>query len=106
MAMPLSGCRWSTCGRGDEPVHRGVDRRCRAALAVAAEVERGDHLVFALVARVHVDERAEPVEAQHREAGLGQRAEVAAGALHPHQLDRLAGDGVESVPFAEVLPPA
>ncbi len=34
--MPLSGCRWSTCGAVDEAVHRGVDRRCRAA------VYRGD----------------------------------------------------------------
>ena len=62
----------------DEAVHRGVDRRRRAALAVQAVVERGDHLVLALDARVDVDERAQPVEAQHREAGLGQGAEVAA----------------------------
>ena len=33
---------------GDEAVHRGVDRRCRSTLAVAAEVERGDHLVLAV----------------------------------------------------------
>ena len=72
-----------------------------------AEVERGDHLVLAVLARVHVDERAQPVEAQHREAGLGERAEVAAGALHPQQLD--VGSpvtGSVSVPLAEVLPPA
>ena len=87
MAMPLSGCRWSTWAAVDEAVHGGVDRRRRAALAVEAEVERGDHLVLALLARVHVDERAQPVEAQHGETGLGERAEVAAGALHPQQLD-------------------
>ena len=78
----------------DEAVHRGVDRRRGAALAVQAVVERGDHLVLALDAGVDVDERAQPVEAQHGEAGLGQRAEVAAGALDPQQLDGLAGDRV------------
>ena len=72
----------------DQAVHRGVDRRRRAAPAVEAEVERGDHLVLALDARVDVDERAQPVEPQDRQAGLGQRAEVAAGALDPQQLDR------------------
>ena len=87
---PESGCRWSTCGGVDEPVHRGVDRRRGAAPAVQAVVERGDHLVLALDARVDVDERAQPVEPQHGEARLGQRAEVAAGALDPQQLDRLA----------------
>ena len=75
-------------GGVDEPVHRGVDRRRRAAAAVQAVVERGDHLVLALDARVDVDERAQPVQAQDGEAGLGQRAEVAAGALDPQQLDR------------------
>ena len=77
-----------------EPVHRGVDRRRRAALAVQAVVERRDHLVLALDARVDVDQRAHPVQPQHRQAGLGQRAEVTAGALHPQQLDRLAGHRV------------
>ena len=80
--------------RGDEAVHRGVDRRCRAAATVAAEVERGDHLVLARVARIDVDERAHAVHAQHREAGLRERAEVATGALHPEQLDVFARDGI------------
>ena len=87
MAMPLSGWRWSTWGAVDEAVHGGVDRRRRAAPAVEAEVEGRDHLVLPVLARVHVDERPQPVEAQHGEAGLGQRAEVAAGALDPQQLD-------------------
>ena len=95
MAMPLSGWRWSTCGAVDEAVHGGVDRRRRAAPAVEAEVERGDHLVLAVLARVDVDEGAQAVEAQHGEAGLGERAEVAAGALHPQQLDVVAGGGVD-----------
>ena len=95
MAMPLSGWRWSTWGAVDEAVHRGVDRRGGAAAAVEAEVERGDHLVLAVLARVDVDEGAQAVEAQHREPGLGERAEVAAGALHPQQLDVGAGGGVD-----------
>ena len=93
-AIPESGCRWSTCGGVDQPVHRGVDRRRRAALAVQAVVERGDHLVLALHARVDVDQRAQPVQPQHRQVRLGQRAQVTAGALHPHQLHRLPGDRV------------
>ena len=60
-----------------------------------AEVERGDHLVLAVLARVDVDQRAQPVEAQHGEPGFGERAEVAARALHPEQLDVVAGGGVD-----------
>ncbi len=77
-------------GRVDQAVHGRVDRGRRAALAVQAVVERGDHLVLALLARVHVHEGAHPVEPQHGEALLGERAEVAAGALDPQQLDGLA----------------
>ena len=79
----------------DQPVHRGVDRRRGAAPAVEAEVEGGDHLVLALDARVDVDERAQAVEAQDGETGLGQGAEVAPGALDPQELDRRAGDRVD-----------
>ena len=93
-AMPESGCRWSMCGGVDEAVHRGVDRRRGAAPAVQAVVEGRDHLVLALDARVDVDERAQPVEPEHREAGLGERAQVTAGALHPQQLGRLGGHRV------------
>ncbi len=78
----------------DEAVHRGVDRGGGAALAVQAVVEGRDHLVLAVDAGVDVDERAHPVEPQHREPAGGQGAEVAAGSLHPQQLDVLAGDGV------------
>src|SRR3546814_8787782 len=59
-------------------------------LAVQAVVEHGDHLVFAVEAGVDVHERAQSVQAQHREALLGERAEIAARALHPPELDRLA----------------
>ncbi len=78
----------------DQAVHRGVDGRGGAALAERAEVERGDHLVLALDPRVDVDEGAQRVEPEHREARRGERAQVAARALHPQQLGRLPGDRV------------
>lgn len=77
-----------------EPVHRGVDAGGRTARAVQAVVKRRDHLVFALEARVDVHESAHAVEPQHGEPLFGQRTEVAAGALHPQQLDLLTRDGV------------
>ncbi len=80
--------------RVDQAVHGRVDRRRRAALAVQAVVERGDHLVLAVDARVHVDQRAQPVQAQHGQVRRLERPQVAAGALDPQQLDRLAGDRV------------
>ena len=43
-------------GGGHEAVHGCVDRRSRAALAVQAVVERGDHLVLAVDAGVDVDQ--------------------------------------------------
>jgi hypothetical protein len=80
--------------RLDQAVHGGVDRRGGAALAERAEVERRDHLVLALYARVDGGQRAQRAQAQDRQARLGQRAEVAARALHPHQLGRRSGDRV------------
>ncbi len=82
-------------GGVDEAVHRGVDRRRRAALAVEAEVEGGDHLVLALLARVHVDEGPQAVEPQDRQPGGGEGAEIAAGTLDPQQLDVVTGDGIQ-----------
>ena len=81
--------------RVDQAVHGRVDRRRGAALAVQAVVERRDHLVLAVDARVDVGQRAHPVQPQHGQAGLGQRAEVTAGALDPQQLDVLAGHRVD-----------
>ena len=86
-------------GGVDEAVHRGVDRRRRAAAAVQAVVERRDHLVLALDARIDVDQRAQPVEPEHRQPGVGQRAEVAAGALDPQQLDGRPGHRVDRRPL-------
>jgi hypothetical protein len=62
----------------DEAVHRGVDRRCGAALAVECVVERRDHFVLAIDAGVHVAEGAHAVEPQYGEARLGEGAEVSA----------------------------
>ena len=44
-------------GQGHEAVHCGIYRGGRAALAMKAEVEGGDHLVFALFSRIDVHER-------------------------------------------------
>ena len=95
IAMPESGCRWSTCGGVHQAVHRGVDRRRRAALAVQAVVERRHHLVLAVHPRVDVDQGTQPVQPQHRQPGLGQRAEVAAGTLDPQQFDVGTGHRVD-----------
>ena len=84
---PGVGMQVVDVGAVDQAVHGGVDRRRGAAFAVGAEVERRDHLVLAVDARIDVDERAQAVEPQHGEPGLGQRAEVTARALDPHQLD-------------------
>ncbi len=62
----------------DQPVHGGVDGRGGTAAAVQAVVERGDHLVLALDAGIDIDERPEAIEPQHRQPGLGERAEIAA----------------------------
>ncbi len=75
--------------RVDQAVHGRVDRRGRATTAVQAVVERRDHLVLALDARVDVDERTQPVQPEHGQARLGEGAQVTAGALHPQQLGGL-----------------
>ena len=82
-------------GRVDQSVHRGVDRRCGAAASEQAVVERRDHLVFLLDAGVDVDERPETIEPEDRQAGLGERAEIAARTLDPQQLDRSPGDRID-----------
>ncbi len=81
--------------RGDEAVHRGVDRRGGATLAVAAEVERGDHLVLAFGPGIDAGQRPQAVEPEDRQAGFGERAEVAARPLDPHQFDGFARDGID-----------
>ena len=78
----------------DQAVHRRVDRRGGTAASVQAVVERLDHLVFALDARVHADERTKSVEAQHGEPGRREGAEVAARSLHPEHVDGTSGDRI------------
>ncbi len=76
-------------GGVDEAMHRRIDRGRRAPATMEAVVERGDHLVLALDARVDVDEGAQPVQPKHGETTLGQRPEVTAGALDPQEVDRV-----------------
>ncbi len=110
LAEDLLGERLAVGGRGDgdagvrvqvvhvrgvdQAVHGGVDRRRGAALAEQAVVERGHHFVFTLDAGVHVLQRLQPVQPQHRKAFGLQRAQVPAGALDPQELDVLAGHRV------------
>ena len=61
-----------------QAVHGGVDGRRGAAFAMQAVVERGHHLVLALDAGVDIDERAQPVQPQYRQARRGQRTQVTA----------------------------
>ncbi len=82
-------------GRVDQSVHRGVDRRRGTAASEQAVIERRDHLVFLLNTGVDVDERSEPIEPEHRQAGLGERAEIATRALDPQQLDRSPGHRID-----------
>jgi hypothetical protein len=91
---PRVGVQVVDVGRVDEGVHGRVDRRHRTAPAVQAVVERGDHLVLALQARVHALQGAHAVQAQDGEAGPGEGAQVAPGTLDPQQLHVLARDGV------------
>jgi hypothetical protein len=110
VAEDLGGQRFAVGGRGDrdarvrvqvvhvrgvhEPVHGGVDGRGGAALAVQAVIKRRHHLVLALHPGVDVLQRLQPVQAQDRKVLCLQRAQVPAGALHPQELDVLAGDRV------------
>ena len=77
-----------------ESVHGGVDGWRSATFTVKGVVERRNHFVFALNARVDVRHRAQTVEAQHGEARFRKCAKVSAGTLDPHELNRLARDRV------------
>ena len=94
-------------GGVDEAVHRGVDRRRRAALAVQAVVERGDHLVLAL------DARGRRRRAQRRRSSrrTARPASVSVPRSPPEPLTHSSSTGRPvtgsiAVPLAEVLPPA
>ncbi len=83
--LAVGGCRQGDArvrvevvhvGRVDQPVHGRIDRRRRTTPSVEAVVERVDHLVLPLDARIDVDESPHPVEPQDCQALRGQRAEV------------------------------
>ena len=66
----------------DERVQRRVDRRHRATVAEPARGVRRHDVVLVRTRSVQPLERADPVEHEQGEPGLGERAEVAARALH------------------------
>ena len=67
---------------------------------VQAVVERLDHLVLTVDARVDVDERAEPVEPQHGKSRGRQGAEIASRTLDPEQIDGAPRDRIEALALA------
>ncbi len=64
-----------------------------------AVVEGGDHLVLTLDAGVDAGQRAEPVEPQHGQPLLGERAQVTAGPLDPQHARGPAGHRVSDLPL-------
>ena len=81
-------------GAREQTVHGGIDRWCGPASSVHTEVEGRDHLVLALGTGVDPHQGPQPVDAQHRQSSLLQRAEVAARTLDPHDLGVATGHGV------------
>jgi hypothetical protein len=90
----------------DQPVHRGVDGRGRAALAVQAEVEGGDHLVLVLGPAVRPGQRAQPVEPQHGQAVGGEGAQVPPDPFTHSSSTGRPVTGSSASAFTEALPPA
>ena len=96
-AMPQSGWRWSTCGKGRKPWSGRVDGGGDGVVAEGAERVHVDHLVFEVDAAVGGFEGEELVEIEGGEAGALDAAEVAAASLHPEDLFGLAVEGVDLV---------
>jgi len=92
--------------RVDEAVHRGVYGWRGTARAVEAVIERGDHLVLAVNAGIDVDEGAQAVEPEDRQARVGECAEIAAEPLTHISSTGEPVTGSMPMPLAEVLPPA
>ena len=94
-------------GGVDEAVHRRIDRRRRAPATMEAVVERGDHLVLALDARVDVDEGAQPVQPKHGEttASVSVPRSPPEPLTHRRSMGRPV-TGSTPAPFADVFPPA
>jgi hypothetical protein len=85
-------------------VHGGVDRRGRTTLTVQAEVECGNHLILALLARVNRYQCAQTVQPKNGQSLVGQRTEVAPRAFHPHELDLPARNRVGGLPLGRGVP--
>ncbi len=80
--------------RVHQTMHRRVNRRGGAALAVQAVIERRDHLILPVHAGIHVNQGPQPVQPQDSEVLLRQGAKVTTGPLHPQQFHRFPGDRV------------
>ena len=78
----------------DQAVHRSVDGWRGPTPAVQAKVKRRHHLVLPSLSGIDGDQRSQPVEAQDGQPGFGQRAEIATGALDPHEINIFVRDGV------------
>jgi len=102
---PRIGMEVIDVGGVDETVHRRIDRWRRPAASVEAVVERGDHLVLALDARIDGDERAKSVEPEDGQIVLGERAKVATRALDPEHLDRPADHRVDGAALGRRVAP-
>ena len=80
-----------------EGVEGSVDRCRDAVLAERAERIHRDHLVLERLAAVSRDQAVQLVEIQDREAGRGDRTQIAAASLHRHDALRLAGERIGQV---------
>ena len=105
-SYPSIGVEMVDIGQTYQRMHRGVDRGGGTTFTVQAEVEGGHHLVFAIGAGVDVDQRPQPVEAEHSQPTRGQRAEVPARAFDVKQLGGRPVTGSSTNVLQEVLPPA
>src|SRR5581483_10193381 len=96
-----------TCGQGDGPVgmqvidvregkegmQRGIDRRRYAIFPECRERVVADHLVFVLLSPIQLLQLLEAIQVKKSEAGLCDRANIAAAAFYGKDTDRLAGEG-------------
>ena len=82
---------------GNERMQRRVDGGGNGVIGErAGRIER-HHLVLMLFAAIHVLERLEFVEVEHRETTVFDAAEVAAGAFYGHDASGFAGHGVNGI---------
>ena len=89
-----------------QPVHRRVDARRRPTLAMQAVVERRHHLVLPLHPGIHVHQRLQPIQPQHRQPLGLQRPEIPPDPFTHTSSTASPVTGSISLPFADVFPPA